>query len=763
MSATFAVVGPELRYTVALKRSSTRVSTFIRAGALAPLFIVSLTHAQTDNTSGRPDAAAAVSASQSDALAEIVVTARKREERSLDVPASVQAVTASDLEKMGVQSGPDLVGNVSGISLNQSRNAPGRDYESYVIRGVGAGGSFSPAVAVILDGVYVPGLAFDSPFLDVERVEVLRGPQGSLFGRNTEGGAINIVLRRPDEVERGKFSFGYDNFNTATAVGSLSGPLADQLFGGVAMEMSTTDGFLKNPTLGQQADDGRNLVGRVSLRYKPGNDFDVNLAVDTADTRENSGLPGVVYGSNSYDVNTTFQIPARYKNSGGALTIDRDFSFAKLTAITGYRSTSSYDPFNYAPSPQYPQNVHDLRSQQTILSQELRLAGNSVADRLSWLLGAYGYREIADQQRHLFLPDIPQYPPGLFIPKEDADLTRKGLAAFFDASFKVTEQLEVDAGGRYSWDGENATLGLDYTIPSLLTVSQAGQNSVSNTAFTPTLSVLYRLSSDLSAYARYAEGYKAGGMPLAAGTVSTWLPFKPERSKNYELGLKGDVLDRRVSFDGSVYFIKIADQQVQSIVFIDGNPNLPATALANAARSQSAGFDLSVDVHPLEHLTLTGSGGYTRAKYLDYVDELNVQRSGEQLPYVPRWTSNASAEYRFPIRADKDIGFLVSYRHIGEVIGGTGAAAGSHTISGALASADPDEQHLIPEYGVVGVKLSLISTSQRWRVDLFADNLLDKYATESIFNMFFFTPNGSRVMATPIAPRRVGVRAAFEF
>jgi iron complex outermembrane receptor protein len=210
---------------------------------------------------------AKASSAPSAGLEEILVTARKREERSIDVPTTVQAFSGDMLEKNQISAVTDLYAKVPSLYFGANLLSGGRDFENLVIRGVGAESAGPPAVATIIDGVYQPSLAFDTDFLDTQSVEVLKGPQGTIFGRNAEAGAINITTRKPDDTFRGMAAVTFDNFNTERVQGQVSGPLGGDFFGGISLDDSHTDGYLTDPTLGGiSADQNSNLVGRIALR-----------------------------------------------------------------------------------------------------------------------------------------------------------------------------------------------------------------------------------------------------------------------------------------------------------------------------------------------------------------------------------------------------------------------------------------------------------------------------------------------------------------
>ncbi|ARR55060.1 TonB-dependent receptor [Rhizorhabdus wittichii DC-6] len=688
---------------------------------------------------------------------DIIVTARKREERMIDVPVSVAAITGPLLEKNRVANVDNLIGNVPSLYFSSNALSPGKDFINLVIRGIGAQSAGSPAVATIVDGVYVPALSFDIQFMDVERVEVLRGPQGTLFGRNTEGGALNIVLRRPDERTRGRIALTYDEFDTARAQAGMSGQLAEGLFGSASLDFEQSDGYLKNRVIPAalglsgsiKANDYRKLSGRAALRFKPDDRLDINLAVDASSQTGLDGLPGVPRGGEHYVVRSDFQTDARYRNRGGALTIDYDLGDVGLTSITGYRKVTSRLPFDFNGSPEFVDNVHDLKTSQSITSQEVRLA-KTAGGAFKWLLGGYAFDERHVQDRGYRLDTVPIFPSGIFIDAQNQRLKRRGFALFGDATLTLLDRLDLNAGLRYSWEKTRASTLIDFTIPDLLGpgadlhVAGAARGAITDKALTPSASATWRWSRNLTTYVRYARGYRAGGFPLAPADPSTDIPFGPEKSDNFEIGSKASLWNGLVHLDGALYLINIIGQQVSTVVFLNNDPTLPVTSVANAGRGRSKGFEFSADARPVDGLLLGANVGYTDARYRRYVDTVGKNRAGERFPFVPKWTAQANASYRFPISSGVDLELYGAYRHVGKILSGSGV--------------DIDIQFPVRAYDIADIRASLIGP--KWKADLFVDNVTNNYVETRVFNAFFFLQ--PRPFSIVLPPRRAGIRLTYE-
>jgi len=687
---------------------------------------------------------------------EIVVTARRREERFLDVPLSVQAFSGLTLAENRIDNVEDLIGRVPNLSLSSNALSPGKDFLNIVIRGVGAQSAGTPAVGTFVDGVYVPALSFDIAFMDVERVEVLRGPQGTLFGRNTQGGALNIVLKRPDETVRGKVALTYDEFETARAQAMISGPLKENVYGSIAVDYANSDGYLKNSVVARaagaaarsptvSANDDRRVAGRVALRFVTSDNLEFNLAIDGSRRTGLDGYPGVPRGTKEYFVRSEFQIDAEYENFGGALTVDYSFGGgAELTAITGYRTTTSILPFDFDGSPERTGNYHDLRTDQDIFSQEVRLAGKW-GKSLDWLVGIYGFSEKHLQDRIFQLPDVDVFPGGIFIDAQIQSLERKGVAVYADFAWRPTQNLELSAGLRFSDESVDSEVTLDFTLPGIITIVDSGKDDISDSEVSPTASINYSWTPFLTSYARYARGYRAGGFPLAPATASTNISFGSETSDNYEIGLKGDMFDGDLRFDFSVFRIDITDQQLSTIVFLNGDPNLPVASVGNAGESRSEGFEANITAAPTENLLLTASFGKTDATYVEYIDTVGADRAGERFPFVPEWTALFSGTFAIPVGNFGNLELYAAYRYVGDIFSGSGV--------------DVDIQFPVESYDIIDLRASLIRNN--WRIDAFIDNVADDFIETRVFNAFFYA--GPRPFSIVLPPRRAGLRFTYEF
>jgi iron complex outermembrane receptor protein len=245
--------------------------------------------------------------------------------------------------------------------------------------------------------------------------------------------------------------------------------------------------------------------------------------------------------------------------------------------------------------------------------------------------------------------------------------------------------------------------------------------------------------------ARYAKGVRAGGFPLFP-TPASDIPYKTEYTGNYEIGFKGRVLDGALGYDLSAYYIKVTDQQVTSVIFLNGDKNVPVATITNAGQSSSRGVEANFDIRPTNAVTLTANLGYTDAHYDEYIDIVGKNRAGEALPFVPRFTAATTAAYTFDLPEGWPVTLTGEYQHIGAILSGSGVG--------------PDLQFNVKAYDLVNLRSS-IALSDQLRLDVFCKNLMNRYIETKVFNDFFFiTP---RPFSTVLPPRNVGVRLSYSF
>jgi iron complex outermembrane receptor protein len=710
-------------------------------------------------------------------IEEVIVTARKREERLQDVPVSVAVLRAGEIELNRISNVTDAFGRIPGLYLSGNVLSPSRAYSKLNIRGIGTLSNTEPGVAVIVDGVYAPALSFDLDIIEVERIEVLRGPQGSLFGRNTEGGVINIVSRKPDDEFRAKGAFEVDDLVSYRAQGSLSGPLTARIFGSVALDFFSTDGYLKQAYLSQQspspapggptgtstrADDHDKIAGRAALVYRPNHAMQVYFSYDGYEQKGHDGLPGVPIDGQSSLVPTDcrchlvdgeFQLDSEHSSDGASLTIDWYRPWADVTSIAGYRDLKSLSPYDGDGTSDKTGNIEVFSTRQRILSEELRIASKDPEARLQWLGGVYLFRQEQEIARDLQVSSPDWFGVAEFSGFQRTILDRDGVAAFGQVSYIIAERLDLTLGGRWSY--EDVTVDLDTDIPflddmgnELFSIRGSRDEETDFSNFSPMASLAMRWSPVLMTYLTYAEGFKAGGFQ-SIGTAGTTLPFDSEEALSVEVGLKAKLLDGRLSLNAAAFWIDLEDQQVDTIIFVG---QVPDVGVANAAKSTSRGFDLELLAQPIEQLRLEAGVGYTDAEFDEYIDTSGTDRAGDPFPFTPEWTGFVSAEYTFAVGRGLGLTLAANYRYVDQIISGSGNV--------------PDYAFSIDAYDILDVRTTL--AGDRWDMTIFFENVEDEWIEQRRHNSFFFGEGGPAAgpqyeNSIVLPPRTIGARFSVSF
>src|SRR5437868_7126186 len=284
-------------------------------------------------------ASPAVAQSAQTTIEEVVVTARKRTESLQNVPFAVSVLDGSALQANQIQSVDNLYARVPGLYFSNSGGiTPNSDYVYVILRGVGFNGGQEPAAGVFIDGMYQPQLGYDIDFLDLERIEVLRGPQGTLFGRNTEAGAINLVTAKPDQTLVGRVEAEVAQFDTFRALASIRGPLSETVFAGFGAQYRETDGYMTNTAFGEPGAPQRKYAFRGTVRWVPSDRLELTLAGDYAHRTSNEMDYGGPLACRCYSLQQDRRPDDTQDNAGAQLTVDWKLSDAlTVTSISGYR------------------------------------------------------------------------------------------------------------------------------------------------------------------------------------------------------------------------------------------------------------------------------------------------------------------------------------------------------------------------------------------------------------------------------------------
>lgn len=714
---------------------------------------------------------AAPTAESADQLSEVVVTARKRSEALQDVPLSITAVGAEALERQNIQSVSGLSAQTPGLFTAPGSVSSTSDLAYLTMRGVGFNAGLEPAVGVFIDGMYQPQIGFDTPFIDLERVEVLRGPQGTLFGRNTQGGAVNMITRKPGDTAHGRIGLDLAEFGTFRVDGAVDGPLTDTLGAGLSAAWSGTDGYIYNPGLDRPQDDSEQFAARGMLRWAPAEALEVLLIADASDRQYNEVVRGVRL-SGDHDVSLIDQDREDSKaNHGLQLNVVGDIGELRLTSITGYRYSES-DNFldmesraslgGSAVLPAFPALTDGpvtvqgatLAAQvdQTFTSQEFRLEGDG--EQLNWLAGLYYFRQDQNQARQRQAgPGAAPTVPAAFYIYEDFEDRREGYAAFGQASYRPIDRLELTVGARYSVEAVDGT-GLKVSVfgaPVNRTAPlvRDGHDTFDNVSWMASAS--YELTPMVSAYATYAQGWKAGGVDRYPGRTDN-LVYRPESSETYELGLKSEMLDRRVTLNLAAYHIDIRNQQLSNVIPDPRGGPVPISVVQDAARSHVDGFEAELFARPTPDLQFAGSFAYSDGRFDEFVRTFSAtdafDMAGTPFENVPKVTAWTSATWGRTVANDMRLEVFGEYRFVDEI-----------TFQDNTRVSRARDQLTAPAYDRVNASVSL-ETAGGLRFTAYVNNLFDSFDYSYISSDPFI---GGDVFVVPLAPRQFGVRASRRF
>jgi len=704
----------------------------------------------------------------SELTADIIVTARKREESIIDVPISITVMSAEEIRARNATRIRDLGNSVPNVAF---LGAEGNATTTFTVRGVTSQSrinvGFESGIGVYVDGVLVGRqIGFNQELYDVARVEFLRGPQGTLFGKNSITGAINVVTRQPSDELTADAELSYGSYNEFQARGYVSAPI---VAGKAAFSVSgyylKRDGFQQNLFDGTEVWNEDSRGARAKLLLTPTDNLRITIAGDTLD--ESNVTPGPVITSGYGFVpgntrNTNENVPglSNRKVDGVSGTIELDTAFgATLTSITAYRELKS-DRRNDTDAGPADVVASFIDQRQEQFSQELRISSNGTG-RFGYVGGVYYYDStVTSSSESCFgaIVNVPGFLRGR-CGNTFGDINTKSMAIFGNADFKIIESLTVTGGIRYTVEDKRLAfqqVGFPFIAPSL----PLGTDRLSDEDLSPTVTIRWQPSSDMSVYATASRGFKSGGWNVDnitsfAITSFSALQFQAESLWNYEIGFKASVLDRKLNFSGAIFQMDYSDLQVSKLEPVLGGGGALVAVTSNAGEARIRGFEAEATVTPLTGLLLSGGVGYADAKYTDYADTVRiagvltpVNFAGNKLNGAPEWTVNASAQFDAPLADALALSMRADFSHI----------------SSYFFTRENTAAQSIPGRSLVNGQIGIRGGDGKWDLFLFGRNLFDKQYLVSRGNGGFAFPGiGTSTVEGYGAPRTIGVRGSIHF
>ena len=740
---------------------SGRPITLMLGTALA-LVAGSAAHAQSG--ASQPAAANVVPTPDGDPQ-EIVVTATRRSEGIQHVPQSVTALTGKDLDQLNAKTLGDFAGYVPGLSVVGSGPS-----SLIVIRGVTTGSQLSSTVGLYLDevplGASTPfglgGFSFNPNAYDLDRVEVLNGPQGTLFGANSLGGTLRYITAAPDptnlaidaETEVGGTKHGGTNYGFR---GMVNLPLSDKVALRVSGVEEQTSGYVDDPAHGR-TDQGRFRTHEIrgSLLVRPTDNLDIRIT-GLYQRVPSDGLNNVFLDRNGKPVDGKYQ--QSYPLAQPAVTslalisgvVDYQLPFAKLSSITSYQSDYGrndtdqslvYDPAFVAFGAGRDSWDLYVNTYTHKFNQELRLAstGHGILD---WIVGGYYDSEHTKETVNLYdLSNPGGTLLGLPIFIDTLPSTYREEAIYANATLHLGSKLSIGGGIRYSHQHQtyfqtaSGLLATGSSTPSTTAIATTSQ-SVTTWSVNPR----YQVTPDLLLYSRIATGFRPGGpnFALVAGTGST--SFSPDKLTNYEVGVKTSLLDHRATLDVDIYDIEWSHMQLTVNV---GGVN----QLVNGGDSRIRGAEGAFSYRASHALTVGGSASYTDAKLTTPAAQLDVTQGGARLPFSPRYSFALNGSYSFPLGGAYSGTFTVTDRYLGERNAGFGTAV--------------SPSYRLPGYNTLNFDLAL-HTPWHLEFDLYMHNVADSNGRISAYTTPLIYNPTSAVPVLLAQPRTVGVVAKFKY
>lgn len=605
-------------------------------------------------------------------LDEVVVNAEKREQVLQDVPASITSISAQKVTDYRIQNTKDLTGIVP--NLYSSSPGDGRNITS--IRGIGTT-SYDQAVGTYIDGVNQFGLdTYIASLFDVERIEVLRGPQGTIYGRNTMGGVINITTKQPTNTVSGFLGADYGKFGEQRYSAGIKLPLIqNKLYFGAAGVYNKQDGFYTNTFNNSKFDKLHGFLGNYYLKFLPSDKFALTLNVKHNENRNNGTFP--LTGS----VEDALKNPFKVNQNAITEMVDNLFNASlsanyygekvNVSSQTAYQSNYRYytNPIDGDFSPidgvSIINNYGKDWNKVQVYTQEFRFSSPATTNnRLKWLGGLYGFYQTnpVKQGTHFGADGALLGAPFPNFTTINTNTGKGyGLAAFGQLSYDITSRLVATLGMRYDYEHKKLNVegafAMDGEEPVITQKDTLGKASFK--AFSPKFSLLYKIAEQNNIYASYSRGFRAGGL-TQLGSDPSELPlisYKPEYSDNYEIGIKNEFLNQRLRLNLSYFYINLTDAQIPVLILPDA-----VVVTKNAGKLHSEGVEMELAAKPFKGLDVAYNVGYADAKYQKLSlpnDGQEVVYDGNKQIYTPSVTSSLALQYNYQLEKKSDLNLIV--------------------------------------------------------------------------------------------------------
>jgi iron complex outermembrane receptor protein len=689
---------------------------------------------------------------------EIVVTARHRAEDIQSVPISITAVSGTAIKDQRINTLQGLEHSVPNLVFGET----GTSGETHIgIRGIGDFSrniGFDTRVGVYIDGVFAgQSLAVDQGLVDLAQVEVLRGPQGTLFGKNSSSGAINIISNRPELGETsGEIRLGAGNLDTFTGEVVANVPLGDTAAARVAFFTQEQDGYISNLFTGQNNMSSDHMLGRLRLRMQPNDDLDINFSFDfreqdndllflepDADWEIANGNPQaapIMVADQDAD------LIDENSGSGAGLTIDYtlDNGFV-LTSITGFRTVDRKVGSDEDATRVFVLDARYFEDDFDHFTQEFRLASRE-DEAFRYVVGAFYFDQQADTNRKVALgPGFGGPPEGVDAAIQDSAVDTSNIAVFVNANVDLNDRWTLSGGLRYTDEQKDAQID-QFVFPGFGLAEMIQESFERDEDYvTATFNVQYQATDEILGYFTFSNGYKAGGFNVDLVPTIDDLFFEEETVDSFELGMKSDLLDGRLRLNISAFHAEYDDYQVFQFRF-DPFSGTTALLVSNAASVTTQGIEVEGVASLSDSFQLSYGFGFTDAEFDDFpggsIDAMGnpINVAGNTLPRAPEFTAAVTANYQFTA-GPVDGNAMLNYTYRGE----------------QYFNPDNRENSRQSGYGLLNASIDL-DINENWSVGIWGQNLTDEEYRGMRGVSFLGIP-----FSLYMQPRTYGVEAAYRF
>ncbi|MEQ8264614.1 TonB-dependent receptor [Pseudohaliea sp.] len=712
-------------------------------------------------------------------LEEIVVTAQQREQSLQEVPIAISAFNTEDIQKNMFRDVTDFVGRVPNASFISNG---ARSRRAISMRGITNFVNSNQARRTATFGFYLDGFnlatsSINPPIMDIERIEVLRGPQSTYFGANALGGGINVtsVAPKSDEFE-GSIMADYGRFDTLDVEGTLNIPLVKDVLGArINYKDWSSDGNIRNINPQGGGNDFDYQYWRASLLWTPSDNLSVTLTASDAseDVGMREGVPSGVFStfaggtlySNFPDRNgdgladpdpdgvgffpdnqdkVNFNAPQSVGTDFEyyIARIDYDFANMRATSITGYMESDFFLQGDIdGGSGDYFREFRTIPREST--TQEFRLQSTGES-KLNWNVGFFYSDDEGFIDNKTFVGAAQPFglPEGFLIDSEESAGTSEVIAFFGQADYALTDRLVLTVGGRYSEETIDTDIsGFGGGISQELQVKDTFED------FSPKVSLRYDIDDDASVYATVAKGFKSGGVQVAP--VADLETYDPEELWNYEIGYKADLLDRTLRINAAIFYMDWTDLQAafQESGVDDEGEFFIFGGIDNADSAESYGAELSITSAPVAGLVMNLNVGYLKAEFEEFtalIDGADRVLDGQTIPNSPEWTVSADAEYSFPLSSGLDAFVRGEYIYRDSL---------RSTVAALIQEGFPWE---VPSYDIFNLRFGI--QHENYSVTAYVENLFDDTYFTNAYQKAF-----SGGLHIEPGVQRYGVRVRYTF